>query len=172
MRNLISASTDVSKKIIYLVIPLIFESNNTNIRFEITKYLIHFHPKINLKFIFHDQLSIENFFSKLKIIFLISCKAVLSIIIGVDSIRPHTYIGRSYRHLTTRNAEHKGIIIGTGQTLSKPLYNILHVHTLQEGHHIILSCIKYYAKLLCKAWIREILQMYKFDNDINVKVCR
>ena len=126
------------KKVFYLKTPFILESCNTKIRLETTKLLGRFYPQNNFKFIFNNNLSIEKF-SILRTVFLMSCKGVSSINSTCGQLRS-TYIGETYRHLSTRITEHKGISIRTGQTLLNPPHSSICYHALQEGHAIILNC--------------------------------
>ena len=137
-------SYDVPKEIIYIKIPFISEVNNTNVRLEITTLLGHFYPQINFKFILNNQLSIESFFKfKDRIPYVLqSCVVVYKFSGGQCT---SMYIGESYRHLSTRIAEHRGISVRTGQTLNPPNSSIRD-HTLQAGHDINTNCFKIIQK--------------------------
>ena len=52
-----------------------------------------------------------------------------------------TYIGETYRHLSTRLAQHKGIFIRTGQTLLNLPNSSERDHVIQEGHDMNNNCL-------------------------------
>ena len=154
------------KIVIYIKIPLISEVNNTNMRLEIIKLLGRFYPQINFKFIFNNQLSIESFFKfKDRIPYVLQSCVVYKFSCGQCS---STYIGETYRHLSTRIADHKGISVRTGQTLLNPPNSSIRDHALQAGHDINTNCFKIIHKSELKSInVSENTLIKKFSLDLN-----
>ena len=77
------------------------------------------------------------------------CKAVSYIDSAVDTGQcTFTYIGETYRQLSTGIVEHKGISVRTGQTLLKPLNSIIRDKAFQTGQDINASCFKVQSSTL------------------------
>ena len=135
-------------------------------RLEIIKLLGRFYPQINFKFIFNNQLSIESFFKfKDRIPYVLQSCVVYKFSCGQCS---STYIGETYRHLSTRIAEHEGISVRTGQTLLNPPNSSIRDHALQAGHDINTN----YFKIIHKSErnsinISESILIKKHSPDLN-----
>ena len=110
---------------------------------EIANLLGRFNPKNNFKLIFNNQLPNESFFNfKDRIPYYLKSCVVYKLSCGQCA---STFIGETYRHLSTRIAEHKGISVGTGQTLSNPPNSSIRDRTLQAGHHINTNFFQNYS---------------------------
>ena len=79
------------------------------------------------------------FFSNLKTVFLISCKAVSHLNSAVDTARPFTLAKpiTTFRHALHKTKE---ISIGVDQTFLNPPKISIRDYALQEGHDIIIKC--------------------------------
>ena len=108
-------------------------------RLEITTLISCFHLQIHFKFILKNQPSIENFFNYEDRI----RKILLGCVVDKFSCGQctSTNMFETYRHLSPRIAEHKGMsIIGEVKCFfSNSSQTSIHEHALQESHNII-SC--------------------------------
>ena len=80
----------------------------------------------------------------------------------------YTYVGETFRYLSTCFVEHNGKSIRIGQTLSNRTYNRIRTHGLQETHDFLSNNLSIIHKSeLGSIIISESMLLKKFNPDLN-----
>ena len=123
----------VSRDVFYCSIPYISEFKNQKIVSELNLIFRKYYPQLNLRLIFKNNFTIQNFF-KFKDVIPENVRSNLVYEFQCRTCKSY-YIGETTRHFHTRISEHLGISPRTGAPLSKTNSSIFQ-HKLETGHSI------------------------------------
>jgi hypothetical protein len=163
-RSLIVSS--VPKKLVYISLPYIGYYQNRFLRNEFNTLIKRHYPQLDLKLIFKNNFSIDSFFRvKDRMPALLQSNVVYEF---KCSQCQATYCGETTRHLQSRIAEHKGLSVRTGRTLSSPPYSAIREHSLSNDHPIRNDSFKIVAQT-DKHWVRtlESIVIHRLSPSLN-----
>lgn len=128
-------------------------------------------PNIKVKFIFSNTFTIQSFFKfKDKIPIAFASKVVYEYSCLSCKAR---YVGETSRNISHRYAEHRGVSIRTGRSLSSPSFSAIRMHAIESDHDFSINDFKIIDKgnSILDIKILEALYIKHTSPELNVKNC-